>query len=87
MLGCRDRPDFAAVAAMHVDFLLCDRATLRPRLAIELDDASHRSSRRADADRRKAALLAAAGIPLLRQRCRVAYDVQALRESIDREAR
>ena len=87
VLGCRDHPDFKAISAMHVDFLLCDRATLRPRLAIELDDASHRAGRRADADRRKAELLRQAGIPLLRQPCRAAYDMQELRETIDRAIR
>ncbi len=71
---------------MHVDFLLYDPSTLRPRLAIELDDASHQTGRRAATDRRKAELLRQAGIPVPRQRCRTAYDVQALREEIDRAA-
>lgn len=57
VLGWRGHPDFRAIAAMHVDFLLCDRATLRPRLAIELDDATHRRRDRDEADRRKAELL------------------------------
>ena len=29
------------IARKHVDFLLCDRESLRPLLAIELDDSSH----------------------------------------------
>jgi hypothetical protein len=87
VLGCRDHPDFRAIAAMHVDFLLCDRATLRPRLAIELDDASHRHRERDAADRRKAELLQHAGIPLMRQRCYPAYDVVALRQRIDEAMR
>lgn len=83
VLGCRDHPRFREIAAMHVDFLLCDRKTLRPVLAIELDDRSHNSRSRVDADHLKEQLLAQRRIPLLRQRCEVAYDLLAMREAID----
>jgi hypothetical protein len=51
-----------------------------------LDDRSHRTPRRAAADEYKARLLGEGGIPLLRQPCRSAYDVQELREQIRRAA-
>jgi hypothetical protein len=86
VIGRRDASDFHEIAKMHVDFLLCDRATLRPRLAIELDDASHRSPQRRWVDGRKAELLQQAGVPLLRVRCAQAYDVAEIRETIDRAA-
>ena len=36
------------IAAKHVDFLLCDPATMRPLAGIELDDASHARPDRQD---------------------------------------
>jgi len=86
VVAAPNQADYAQIAKMHVDFLLCDPSMLRPRLAIELDDVSHQTGRRAATDRRKTELLRQAGIPVLRQRCRTAYDVQALREEIDRAA-
>jgi predicted RNA-binding Zn-ribbon protein involved in translation (DUF1610 family) len=34
----------------HVDFLLCDAATMRPLVAIELDDSSHQAENRIERD-------------------------------------
>jgi len=48
-----------------VDFVVCGR-DFRVAAVIELDDRSHDEPARQDADRRKAAVLAAAGIPLHR---------------------
>ncbi len=87
VLQRRSDPRWKTIASMHVDFLLCDAKTLRPCLAIELDDRSHRTGRRADADRYKEELLAEQGIPLLRQRCEQAYDVEKLRMNIERALR
>jgi len=41
---------FNRVAAKHVDFVLCDQATLAPVVAIELDDSSHYRRDRAERD-------------------------------------
>lgn len=57
----------------HVDFLLCDPATLRPAVGIELDDASHARPDRRDRDKLVDAVFAAAGLPLLRVRAAPAY--------------
>jgi len=84
VLQYRNDPRAKRIAMMHVDFVLCDIRTLRPRLAIELDDRSHRRGRRELADRWKEELLAEKCVPLLRQQCQAAYDVQSLREAIDR---
>lgn len=84
VLQARNDPRFARMAALHVDFLLCDPATLQPRLVIELDDRSHRRRGRSAADRWKEQLLNEKGIPLIRQWCLPAYDVAALRAAIDR---
>jgi very-short-patch-repair endonuclease len=53
-------------SGMHVDFVLADASTLEPRLAIELDDRSHGRPEAKERDAFKDAVLAAAGMPLLR---------------------
>lgn len=57
---------FAKVRHKHVDFVLCDRETAAPVLAIELDGASHQSDVQRQRDAEKDAVLAQAGLPLLR---------------------
>ena len=54
------------LSCRHVDFLPCEPQTLRPLLAIELDDASHRNPYAQENDRYKNEVFAAAGLPLLR---------------------
>jgi hypothetical protein len=83
VLQYRNDPRAKRIAAMHVDFLLCDVQTLQPRLAIELDDRSHGRENRSAADRWKQELLAEKRIPLLRLRCQAAYDVQSVKEAIE----
>jgi len=87
VLQCRNDPRAKRIATMHVDFVLCDIRTLEPCLAIELDDRSHRRAKSASADRWKEELLAERGIPLLRQRCEVAYDVKLVTLAIERAIR
>jgi len=50
----------------HVDFLLCDPATMRPLLGVELDDASHQRRDREQRDRLMEQAFAAAELPLAR---------------------
>lgn len=54
------------LSCRHVDFLICEPLTLKPLLAIELDDYSHRSPYAQESDRYKDELFAAARLPLLR---------------------
>lgn len=49
----------------HVDFLLCDSATMRPILGIELDDKSHQRADRRERDAFVDQVFQAAGLPLL----------------------
>jgi very-short-patch-repair endonuclease len=49
-----------------VDFVLCDRAYIAPKLAIELDDQTHERSDRQDRDHEVERILKTAGVPLLR---------------------
>jgi hypothetical protein len=77
---------FGRVAQKHVDFVLCDKLTVIPYLAIELDDRSHERADRASSDRLKDIVLPHVGIPLERIKCQTAYDVTALEELIARYA-
>lgn len=49
----------------HVDFLVCDPATMRPLLGIELDDKSHQRQDRQERDAFVDQVFNAAGLPLL----------------------
>lgn len=62
------------IAQRHVDFLLCDPATLKPLAGLELDDASHRKGANAERDRFKDDVFAAAGLPLIRVPVQHAYE-------------
>jgi hypothetical protein len=65
---------FNKIAKKHVDFLLCNAATLRPVLGVELDDASHLRSDRVERDRFVEQVFRGAGLPLLRVPVRRNYD-------------
>lgn len=73
---------FNRIQAKHVDFVLCDRDSVRPILALELDDSSHRESARTSRDAFVDSALRAAGLPLLRVPCNSAYNVDELRTQI-----
>lgn len=64
----------------HVDFVLCDAATLRPLAALELDDRSHRRPDRLERDAFVDRVFAAANLPLLHIPARRSYDPRALAE-------
>jgi predicted RNA-binding Zn-ribbon protein involved in translation (DUF1610 family) len=64
----------------HVDFLLCDPATIRPLVGIELDDSSHRRSDRQARDAFVDGVFEAADLPLLHipvRRAYVALEIEA----------
>jgi Protein of unknown function (DUF2726) len=74
---------FNRVQSKHVDFVICDRASIRPLLCIELDDASHGQAARQKRDAFVDAALLAAGLPFIRIRAAKAYNVAELRQRID----
>ena len=41
---------FSRIAQKHLDFLVCDSATMKPLLGIELDDSSHQRDDRQERD-------------------------------------
>lgn len=72
-----------SVDRKHIDFVLCDPASISPVLAIELDDRSHDRPDRKRRDEFVDEVLASAGLPILHVRAAAAYDVQALRQRIE----
>ena len=57
---------FRHISQKSVDFVLCDKAYISPKLAIELDDKTHERPERQDRDREVERILQDAGVPLLR---------------------
>lgn len=73
---------FNRIQAKHVDFVLCSLGDVVPKLAIELDDASHRQAKRRERDQFLDAACQSAGLPLLRIPAHRDHAVQRLREQI-----
>ncbi|MBN2385560.1 MAG: DUF2726 domain-containing protein [Anaerolineales bacterium] len=62
----------------HVDFLICDSATMRPLLAIELDDSSHDQPRRQARDEFVDQAFQSANFPLLHIPAQREYNTQEI---------
>jgi len=78
-----NRSAFNRIAQKHVDFLLCDPATMKPLLGIELDDSSHTRADRQTRDEFVEKVFQAADLPLLRIPVQRAYNPQELSTQID----
>ncbi|HMP79517.1 MAG TPA: DUF2726 domain-containing protein [Pirellulaceae bacterium] len=72
------------IVGKHIDFVLCDPGTLEPKLAIELDDATHQREDRAARDQFLNQAFEAAGLPLLRVAVQESYEAKSLREAIEK---
>jgi very-short-patch-repair endonuclease len=66
------------VQSKHVDFVLCDLKSIRPMLAIELDDASHDRADRVARDEFVDDVMTAAGLPMLHVKVRASYNATEL---------
>lgn len=62
----------------HIDFLLCDPATMTPRCGIELDDSSHARRDRRERDDFVDQVFQVAGLPLVRVPAQSAYNPNEL---------
>jgi len=65
-----------------VDFVVCDSATLTPKLVIELDEPSHARPERQTRDEQVDAVLQAAKLPVLRVLTSRSYDTRELAATI-----
>jgi len=57
---------FRHINGKSVDYVLCDKQTLKPVYAVELDDYTHSYSDRQERDQEVERMLQSAGIPLVR---------------------
>ena len=69
---------FRRVSQKHLDFLLCERVTLRPLLAVELDDPSHARLDRQLRDLFVDSAYAQAGLPVVHVAAQSTYSPAAL---------
>ena len=70
------------IAQKHVDFVLCEPRTMKPRAGIELDDSSHDGAKRVERDTLVDDVFAAASLPLLRIRVQAAYPPTEIAERL-----
>ncbi len=68
-----------------VDFVICNRNTMHPLLAIELDGYSHNSQKVKDQDTEKTRILMEARIPLQRFHNYEIFDKQYIEREIDKK--
>ena|ERR1043166_6558187 len=74
---------FNRITRKHIDFVLCDPASLRIVAVIELDDSTHRRLDRRTRDTFVDSALAEAGIPILRVSARQSYSPAQLRQQLE----
>ena len=67
------------VSAKHIDFVLCDPATMRPLVALELDDASHEAPDRRQRDAFVDVVFQTIHLPILHIPAKKGYAPPALR--------
>ena len=73
-----NRSAYNRINRKHVDFLICDPKTMRPRMAIELDDSSHQRADREERDEFVEEVFETAELPLIRIPVRTTYNTQEL---------
>ncbi len=82
VVGQNWRAAFRHVSQKSVDFVLCDKTYISPKLAIELDDKSHDRPDRQDRDIEVERILKGAGMPLLRIQNHGTFNPQELSQKI-----
>jgi len=82
VVGQNWKAAFRHVSQKSVDFVLCDKSYISPKLAIEPDDKSHERSDRLDRDIEVERILKGAGMPLLRIQNHGTFNPQDLAQKI-----
>ncbi len=72
----------ALIWSKHLDFVIYDPVVSEVVLCIELDDKSHDTKEARERDKFKDKALEAAGIPLLRIKCKAHYDSTAIAKKL-----
>lgn len=73
---------FRHIDEKSVDFVLCDKAYLAPKLAIELDDYTHARPERQERDKEVERILKMAELPLLRLENHGTFEPKVLSDMI-----
>ncbi len=73
---------FRHIDEKSVDFVLCDKAYISPKLIIELDDSSHLRSDRQARDTEVERILKMAGLPLLRLKAQPEFSVSVIQSQV-----
>jgi very-short-patch-repair endonuclease len=73
---------FNRIQSKHVDFVVCDPATLTVQFVVELDDKSHQQSSRRERDAFVDKTLEAAGIPIFHFAAKRSYSLQDVRDTL-----
>lgn len=73
---------FNAIAAKHLDFIVCNANDCAVKLAVELDDASHQASKTQKRDELVNKACQSAGLPLLRIKAARTYAIADLQHQI-----
>lgn len=74
---------FNRIRSKHIDFLLCDKYTFKPLIAIELDDSSHNFDNRIERDDFLNAAFYSAGLKLVRFKAYHSYTVTEIKERLN----
>ncbi len=82
VVGQNWRGAFKHINEKSVDFVLCDKSYIAPKLVIELDDKSHERADRKIRDTEIERILKEAGIPLLRLENRGSFNANELASRI-----
>ena len=72
------------INAKHLDFVLCNKGDLSLACCIELDDKSHAQKRTQERDLLLANVMNAASIPLIRVKAQAGYNVQTVRNEVEK---
>jgi len=70
------------IQSKHVDFLICDKESIKPLLAIELDDSSHSELNRIARDMLVDKIFESAKLPILHIKVSGSYDKEKLLNQI-----
>ena len=73
---------FNKISAKHFDFILCQKNTMKPICAIELNDKSHKNKKRAERDAFLASACESASFPLISIAAQAAYKVPEIKEEL-----
>lgn len=73
----------ARIAQKHVDYVLCDPATLEIICTVELNDSTHERKDRIDRDRFITEVFDHIGLPIAWFKARSVYDIKAVQQQIE----